>query len=877
MPNGHDFQHLPLILRYQGPAKLFGGPAEAVATQQNKQNRGTHSANLRGSTTSLIASWQTRQAQRAEQDLPTLTAGIPILLEVDPSLDLDRLRHFFDFEIVSEEEEGFVIVASQDLNLPLFLQRVNDFATEVRGSATVASIHRLDDDPDQTERLRCILSERLFQQWPTMQDNQTYLVDVGITCLGMGEIPARPKRGKRDSDGDWARKEQEWANMRAEAYQAWDDIKSSREEEIQRIVVTGYAGEILKIVDDADFEAAELPDSFTVRVRVAGRGLRDFVLNYPFIFEVVEPDNVELPQQQGEAGAPGYPAAALVPPADQAPTVCVIDSGIQEGHVLLAPAIDNASSYCFLPGRPRDIADYIRPGGHGTRVAGAVLFGEVIPKIGSYGLPCWIQNARVLADNGKLPTTLFPPALMRAVVEAYHLGSRGTRLFNHSINASCHCRLRHMSSWAAEIDMLCHQYDILVVQSVGNLFLTAMPPSSGIMDHLAAGRNYPNYLMERSSRIADPAQSLQALTVGSVAYTLYQGTDWRSFAGEVGRPSSFSRSGLGIWDVIKPEVVEFAGDYLRNNGSPPLLATPTEGRDCYPELIRSTLYGPGPLYDRDVVGTSYAAPKVTHIAAHLQRLLPDEPCLLYRALIVQSARWPDWTQTAVFVNPTTVLRSIGYGVPDLERATRNTDYRTTFISRGEADIRAGECHVYQVPIPETMRMPGDDYDILIEVTLSYTAQPRRTRRNLRRYLSTWVDWKSSRLRESIDSFRRRALRDQDDADLAAAAGTALPWTLDTRTDRGEIEGVRRTAGTVQKDWAIVKSNALPVSFCIAIVGHQGWSQDPDSVARYAVVVSFEILGREIPIYNDLQVAVQELQAEIEVETEAEVDLESEAT
>ena len=103
----------------------------------------------------------------------------------------------------------------------------------------------------------------------------------------------------------------------------------------------------------------------------------------------------------------------------------------------------------------------------------------------------------------------------------------------------------------------------------------------------------------------------------------------------------------------------------------------------------------------------------------------------------------------------------------MERATTNTDYRTTFISAGETDIKAGECHVYEVPIPESMRRPGDDYDILIEVSLSYVAQPRRTRRNLRRYLSTWVDWKSSRLVESLDSFRRRALKDQEDVSGAS--------------------------------------------------------------------------------------------------------------
>ena len=65
-------------------------------------------------------------------------------------------------------------------------------------------------------------------------------------------------------------------------------------------------------------------------------------------------------------------------------------------------------------------------------------------------------------------------------------------------------------------------------------------------------------------------------------------------------------------------------------------------------------------------------------------------------------------------------------------------------------------------------------------------------------------------------------------------------------------------------------------FCIAVVGHDGWSHDPDSTARYALTVSFEILDKEIPIYDPLRVAVQELQAEIEAEAitvaEAEVDV-----
>lgn len=70
-----------------------------------------------------------------------------------------------------------------------------------------------------------------------------------------------------------------------------------------------------------------------------------------------------------------------------------------------------------------------------------------------------------------------------------------------------------------------------------------------------------------------------------------------------------------------------------------------------------------------------------------------------------------------------------------------------------------------------------------------------------------------------------------------------------------LERSNRNSGTVQKDWAVVKSNTLPDQLCIAVVGHQGWSRDPDSTARYALAVSFEVVGQEVAIYEPLNVAV----------------------
>lgn len=899
MPGAQKFEHLPLLLRYEGKARLRGGGVPSPQTLANKgAQRQAHSVALDAAAQSLSANWQARKVQRqaADQALPDIPAGMPILLQIDTGLELDLLRAKFQFEIVAEQEDGYVIVASEDIELTAFRNMAQGFAVKVHGSATIAEVHTLFDDPNQTDRLDRILSDQLMASWGTIGDDQLYIVDIGIACVGTHEIPPRPLRGKRATDAQWAAKEYEWSERRTSAYTEWDDIKIKREASIQKFTEF-YQAEILHMRDSADFDAGVLPDSFTVRLKISGKGLKDFVLNYPYIFEVVEPEDIALPQNQGQQGELAASAVVPVPPDADAPAVCVIDSGIQESHVLLRPSIDHATSHCFLPRQAATaVADEVAPGGHGTRVAGAVLYGEDVPVAGAPQLPFWIQNARVLDAQNAMPIELFPPEALRKAVERFNGGPRQTRIFNHSINARSYCRTRYMSSWAAEIDQLCNERDVLIVQSAGNLPLQGTPPFLGIADHLNAGREYPSYLAENATRIANPGQSLQALTVGSIAYAAAEKGTWRTFATQPAGPSAFSRTGPGIWNVIKPEVVEYGGDAARTKNVPPNIQSGGVIPAACPNLVRSTLHGPGPAADRDTAGTSYAAPKVARIAAQLQRVLPAEPALLYRALVVQSAQWPAWAEEmlarlrnpppnmtlaerkTLFNAASNTFRCLGFGIPDEARATTNTDHRTTLITSGDTEIHAGECHVYQVPIPAELRKQADEFDIRIDVTLSYVAQPRRTRRNLRRYLSTWVDWKASKLGEGLHDFRVRAMKNSANGE-APLPGSTLPWVLHDKPQDGLIRDFKRNSGTVQKDWAVVRSNSLPDHFCIAVVGHRGWSHDPDSTARYVLAVTFEILGGEITIYEPLRAAVAELQmqveeveAESETETEFEVDV-----
>jgi hypothetical protein len=182
------------------------------------------------------------------------------LLEIDPGLDIDDLRRHLKFEIVSEEEQGFVIVASDDSGLAAFLAAAEGFASNARGTATVASIHRLDDDPEQTQRVRLVLSDALFQIWPTIDQIEVLHVDIGVTCLGTHEIPPEPVRGKRESDQQLAERKKTWADTKVQAYDSWLDLQDQRVDEVRRIIEEGYGGSIASIFHGNADDVASLPE-----------------------------------------------------------------------------------------------------------------------------------------------------------------------------------------------------------------------------------------------------------------------------------------------------------------------------------------------------------------------------------------------------------------------------------------------------------------------------------------------------------------------------------------------------------------------------------------------------------------------------------------
>ncbi|MEI7936864.1 MAG: S8 family peptidase [Verrucomicrobiota bacterium] len=859
----NKFPHLQFVGVERGTARLTGGGAEDPRVTQNKADRPGHSRHLLSRAGALTQYWARVRQARAQQGLPEIKGGIPFLLQVPEEHEdvLAALASRFGVALVAECEVGFILVASDDVDLTAFQQLATDFAQAVHGSGAAAKIIEIYDDGTSRNRLEKILSAPLLEKWP-LNERQEWILDVSIQTASTIRLSTAPHLKKKETQAEFQERQAAWEAERNQVYQANDAAQMERERELGKIIEF-YQGEILRISSTGEPDGiVELPDSIACRVRMSGLGFNDLIQNNPHIFEVSIPEDIEQPSgQYVPAEAPG-PQTVHAPTVDS-PTICVIDSGIQEGHRLLAPAIDKASSRCFLPGKqPDDVADQVAPNGHGTCVAGAILYPREITPLTEHQLPFWLQNARLLDENKWLPSSVFPPAALRKIVVHYRQGAKQTWIFNHSIAANGACSRQRMSAWAAEIDFLSYKEDVLIIQATGNIDgSNDKPRALGISQHLQAGRNYPAYLQEDSARISNPSQSLQAITVGSVALADYDDGNRRAVAGPE-RPSAFTRSGFGMWDSIKPDVVEFGGDYVVDGNQP---ASLTKVPEVCPELVRSTFAVPGSAFGRLEVGTSFAAPRVTAIAGALSKLLPDKPTLLYRALIIQSARWPAWAENTATGEKAGILRCIGYGVPDIERATSNSESRVTLITDGIQRVHAREAAIFAVEIPDDLRRPGRDFDVRLEVTLSYAAEPRRTRTSRRGYLAVWADWISSNKGESLASFRVRALKEQDGEKRYDGA---IPWMLGAKKEMsGQIDGVSRQNGTVQKDWATVKSYELPEHFAIAVRGHPGWNTDPGAEAMFSLAVSIEAVGQNIPVYNMIREKVV-----VEAEQEARIEV-----
>jgi hypothetical protein len=866
-----EFPHLSLKQKLDGRYQFAGRRFEKTVdpqTEANLLNRQNHASQLTAASTNVAQDYGAFVDQRKEQGLPDVfdENAIPLFLQVDPKdFDIESLKGF-GIEIVSEEEDGFIIGANTDDFLSL-AEKIDKFVNEEGKFKDQAA--KLWQIVQGTQwRIDYILSKELRDKYIAgIAENDRFTLDISVACYL--KLPDRPVRVESELDEKYelARSKHEqkkrfnrnkkefrpqrvaetddhyegrltrWRRSLAEAEMERDEIALARQDYLTYFIVNIYGGQILSSFID-------LKDSFGFRAVMSGQALKDLVRGYAYVFEISESEDVDAENVVNVID--NLADVEIIRPKPDAPIICVVDSGLQEGHILLSPAILNEYSKNYVANE-NTTSDQVRDGGHGTKVAGAILFGNDIPENGSFQPPCFLTNARVLDSGNNLPSSLYPPQLMQQIVDDF-----GTvRIFNMSIASKGPCRLVHMSTWAATIDTLIHARGILFLLASGNIRSSSgVATRPGIVEHLQFGRTYPEYLLEPTSRISNPAQSLLGLTVGSVCLSEFEDADRISF-GKRDHVSSFSRCGPGLWGSIKPDVVEYGGDFLREKNGYLI----TQHNTTSARVVKTGANRIG--WD---IGTSFAAPKVGHILALLANKFPRDSTLLYKALVIQSARLPEH----VFHNPTAqALRVLGYGIPESGRALENGPYRITYVAEGV--VAAQQANLYSLGIPQELRRAGSDFDVLIEVTLTFTAMPRRTRKRLKSYFGSWLTWESSKLGESFNVFSSRVLKNLEDPDEEVVDARSIRWTISTSPNYGIVQDFKRQDSATQKDWVILKSNMLPEELSFAVVGHKGWDKDTVNELPFALVISLEAISKEYEIYEMIEVANRsEVEGEVEI-------------
>lgn len=400
---------------------------------------------------------------------------------------------------------------------------------------------------------------------------------------------------------------------------------------------------------------------------------------------------------------------------EDAPIIGVVDSGVN-AHPLIEDILVGAIG---VPSELGVADDF----GHGTRVAGVATFGDLRGQLaaGILARGARLCSAKVVDAHGAFPDRRLTPGQMREAITRLH-NEFGCRIFVAALGD----RRRvydggKVGPWAATLDELAAELDIVIIVSIGN-----RDSIRGGTRIEQAVTDYPDYLMEPSNRLVEPAGALNVVTVGAIAHGDGLGPD---VAGNVGvrpitradEPSPFTRAGPGLRGAIKPDLVDVGGTLVYD----PFVMGLRDGRSLPEAGIVSLHYRPVDQLFTTCSGTSFAAPLVAFKASQILARFPDASANLVRALLANGAEPPAAASTLLARLGPDAERSIcGHGQVDLERAAFSDNARVTLYAEDELPI--DHFAVYQVPVPDLFHGGGRR---TLRVTLAYDPPVRHTRRD----------------------------------------------------------------------------------------------------------------------------------------------------
>lgn len=671
---------------------------------------------------------------------------------------------------------------------------------------------------------------------------ETYTSSEGRRYRELAAIEAIEELGPEDRIGPRLRASP-LRNAETEALdvELWHPGSHSSALDLTDEIRSGFA-ELLEVTDQ--YVGASL---CLLRVRIAGESLTA-LLSVDYVKEV---DRRPIPWIEIEAietAELGQYTIGSGPRGDRAGVV-VIDSGVAEAHPLLQDAIADAAAF---PSRLAEGGDGIGDGdtehGHGTSVAGIAVFGDVAGcmRAGSFEPLVPMFAARVTTEGNEYDPDELVESQLREAVEYFTGQYPQAKVINISLGDGRYPYGQGDFQFrlAALIDELAYEYrdrELVFVVSAGNYNPLQSRGPEGVR------ADYPMYLLEPPARVIDPATSAIAMTVGGISPGEATIAAWQQSLTDRDVaapqwPSPFTRAGPGIQGSIKPELVELAGTFrfARGRLTDSLAGVPTTSHSFAPPEARLL---------HMVVGTSFAAPRVSHIAARLFQEFPGISANLVRALLADSARIPDAKPPAFASLPDAdeqILRIYGYGQADYERARWSSDSRVVLVD--EAIIDMDSFRLYEIPpLPDDFASAsGNGY---LSVALAFDPPTRHTRSG--DYLGVSMEFA---LFKNVAAERvAEALRRWDPEEQHGLQDD-LPGLGGMGTHRVHLEpGSRaRNKGTLQRGVERVASRAWRYEgtpMVLAVTCRRRWAAETVQTQRYAVVVSVRHSNPLVPVYT----------------------------
>ncbi|HEY0837142.1 MAG TPA: S8 family peptidase [Azospirillum sp.] len=564
----------------------------------------------------------------------------------------------------------------------------------------------------------------------------------------------------------------------------------------------------------------------------------------------------------------------IAPPGPDSPAVCILDNGVARAHPLLSIALDEGD--CLAVDQDWGVDDH-EPGGHGTNMAGCVLFADLTYPLSDGSilpLDVRLESVKFLPPPGFQPTD--PQnygAITQAAVALPEINNAGrSRVFCMAVTNGDVSGERP-TSWSAALDQICagtmpgdapgvsgEAPRRLFVVSAGNV------PDAADPDDVSDPDEFP---------IEDPAQAWNAVAVGGftdkVDVTDLGMDTWKAVA-EVGDLSPYSRISTD-WDhsrtAIKPEIVFEAGNRALSASGRELLAgldslsLLTTGKDFLTEPL-TTFWATSPA-------TAQAAGMAGAIMARHPDLWPEA----IRALMVHSAEWTPAMRARLRAcrgrkrECIALARQFGYGVPRLDRALASAQNDVALVAQAHiqpfkrerkadkdgrmvlCDPTFNEVHYYQLPWPRKTLEDLGEKDVRLKITLSYFIEPSPgdiAPVTSARYQSFGLRFELKRPTETEAVFRQRINRLERVDEQLPTADPDTRWTFGSQSV---------AAGSLHCDVWVGPAAELAARGLIAIHPVSGWwryrtqLKRYNSVARYALVVSITAEEMDVELYTEI--------------------------